>query len=156
MLSLYRRLAGRPFGRRLFSLAVSWKAPYFRTIRPVFVELSPGRGEVRARNRRAVHNHIGTFHAIACCNLAAGTTMEATLPGTHRWIPKGMSVGYLAKAESSSWPDVVTTCVVRLPAALLFQGIRAGRVRPQTRIQLAAAVGAVLDCGLPTSAGHYC
>jgi hypothetical protein len=50
-----------------------------------------------------VHNHIGTFHAIACCNLAelaAGTTMEVTLPGTHRWIPKGMTVGYLAKAGS--------------------------------------------------------
>jgi AcrR family transcriptional regulator len=52
--------------------------------------------------------------------------------------------------------DVVTTCVVRLPAALLFPGIRAGRVRPQTRIRLAAAVGAVLHCGLRTSAGHYC
>ena len=69
----------------------------------MFVEPSPGRGEVGARNRRAVHNHIGTFHAIAYCNLAelaAGTTMEATLPGTHRWIPKGMSVDYLAKAET--------------------------------------------------------
>jgi hypothetical protein len=43
--------------------------------------------------------------------------------------------------------DVVTTCVVRLPAALLFPEIRAGRVRPLTRAQLAAAVGAVLDCG---------
>jgi acyl-coenzyme A thioesterase PaaI-like protein len=69
----------------------------------VFVDLAPGRGEVRARNRRAVHNHIGTFHAIACCNLAelvAGTTLEVSLPGTHRWIPKGMTVGYLAKAET--------------------------------------------------------
>ena len=44
--------------------------------------------------------------------------------------------------------DAVTTCVVRLPAALLFGEIRAGRVRPHTRAQLAAAVGAVLDCGL--------
>jgi AcrR family transcriptional regulator len=42
--------------------------------------------------------------------------------------------------------DVVTACVVRLPAALLFPEIRAGRVRPLTRRQLAAAVGAVLDC----------
>jgi acyl-coenzyme A thioesterase PaaI-like protein len=103
VLTLYRRLASRPLGRQLFSLAVAWKAPYFRTIRPVFVDLMPGRGEVRARNRRAVHNHIGTFHAIACCNLAeiaAGTTMEATLPATHRWIPKGMAVGYLARAET--------------------------------------------------------
>jgi acyl-coenzyme A thioesterase PaaI-like protein len=101
--ALYRRMARRPLGKRLFSLAVTWKAPYFRTIRPVFVDLAPGRGEVRARNRRAVHNHLGTFHAIACCNLAelaAGTTMEATLPATHRWIPKGMTVGYLARAAT--------------------------------------------------------
>jgi hypothetical protein len=26
--------------------------------------------------------------------------MEASLPGSHRWIPKGMTVGYLAKAET--------------------------------------------------------
>src|SRR5688572_15670096 len=43
--------------------------------------------------------------------------------------------------------DVVTVCVVRLPAALLFGEIRTGRVRRHTRRQLAAAVGAVLDCG---------
>ena len=45
--------------------------------------------------------------------------------------------------------DVVTVCVVRLPAALLFGEIRTGPVRPHTRAQLAAAVGAVLDCGPP-------
>ncbi|MBM7809104.1 hypothetical protein JOD57_004941 [Geodermatophilus bullaregiensis] len=45
--------------------------------------------------------------------------------------------------------DVVTVCVVRLPAALLFREIRTGRVHPHTRVQLAAAVGAVLDCGPP-------
>ncbi|GAB1640742.1 hotdog fold domain-containing protein [Krasilnikovia sp. MM14-A1259] len=103
VLSLYRRLAGRPFGRRLFSLAVAWKAPYFRSIRAVFVDLAPGRGEVAARKRWGVQNHIGTFHAIACCNLAelaAGTTIEVTVPATHRWIPKGMTVAYLAKAET--------------------------------------------------------
>ena len=103
LLALYQRLARRPAGRRLFSFAVCWKAPYFRTVRPVFVELRPGHGEVRARNRRAVRNHIGTFHAIACCNLAelvAGTTLEVTLPGSLRWIPQGMAVSYLAKAET--------------------------------------------------------
>lgn len=45
--------------------------------------------------------------------------------------------------------EVATVCVVRLPAALLFREIRNGRVRPHTRTQLAAAVGAVLDCGPP-------
>jgi AcrR family transcriptional regulator len=44
--------------------------------------------------------------------------------------------------------EVVTTCVVRLPVALLFPEIRAGRVQPRTRRHLAAAVGAVLDCPL--------
>jgi hypothetical protein len=54
------------------------------------------------RDRCRVHNHIGTVHAIALCNLAelsAGVMAEATLPGTMRWIPKGMTVGYVSKAK---------------------------------------------------------
>jgi acyl-coenzyme A thioesterase PaaI-like protein len=38
------------------------------------------------------------------CNmaeLAAGTMTDATIPATHRWIPKGMTVQYLRKAETS-------------------------------------------------------
>lgn len=53
-------------------------------------------------DRWAVRNHIGTVHAIACCNLAelvAGTTLDISLPDSHRWIPKGMSVAYLKKAK---------------------------------------------------------
>ena len=48
-------------------------------------------------------NHLGTVHAIAMCNmaeLAAGIMAEATVPATHRWIPKGMTVEYLKKAGS--------------------------------------------------------
>jgi acyl-coenzyme A thioesterase PaaI-like protein len=50
-----------------------------------------------------VHNHIGTFHAIAACNLAEitmGMLAEATVPSSHRWIPKAMTVSYLAKATT--------------------------------------------------------
>ena len=53
------------------------------------------------RDRRRVHNHIGTVHAIALCNLAelsAGVMTDATLPTSMRWIPKGMTVDYLKKA----------------------------------------------------------
>ena len=56
------------------------------------------------RDRRRVHNHIGTVHAIASCNLAelsAGVMAEATLPPGMRWIPKGMTVEYLGKAIGS-------------------------------------------------------
>jgi acyl-coenzyme A thioesterase PaaI-like protein len=55
------------------------------------------------RKRRAVLNHIGTVHAIAMCNmaeLAGGTMTEVTVPSTHRWIPKGMTVKYLKIAKT--------------------------------------------------------
>ena len=49
-------------------------------------------------------NHIGTVHAIAMCNLAeiaAGTMTEVTVPADYRWIPRGMTVEYLRKAETN-------------------------------------------------------
>ena len=52
-------------------------------------------------DRRRVHNHIGTVHAIALFNLAelvAGVMTDASLPPGMRWIPKSMSVHYLKKA----------------------------------------------------------
>ncbi|MEU6132515.1 hotdog fold domain-containing protein [Saccharopolyspora sp. NPDC047091] len=102
-LELWRRLSPRPLGTRLFSWGVCLRAPYFRTVRPHVVRLEPGRCEVRAKKRRAVHNHIGTFHAIAACNVAevaAGMLAEASVPATHRWIPVGMQVHYVAKAAT--------------------------------------------------------
>lgn len=102
-LAIWRRLAPLPAGRWLFARLVCHRAPYFATIRPSIVELSAGRCEVRMRKRRAVENHLGTVHAIAICNLAelaAGLVAEATVPVTHRWIPKGMTVEYLRKAET--------------------------------------------------------
>ncbi|GAB3748025.1 hotdog fold domain-containing protein [Lysobacter olei] len=104
LLKLYRQAAALPGGRWLFSRAVCFKAPYFGTIAPLIVALEPGRCEVRMRDRRRVHNHLGTVHAIALCNmaeLAAGVMTDATLPPTMRWIPKGMSVDYLKKATGT-------------------------------------------------------
>ena len=49
-----------------------------------------------------MHNHIGTVHAIALCNLAelcAGVMTDASLPAGMRWIPKGMTVSYLKRAK---------------------------------------------------------
>jgi len=102
-LSMWRRLSPLVGGKWLFSRAVCWKAPYFATIRPRFVELKPGYCEVHIKKRRAVLNHIGTVHAIAMCNmaeLAGGTMTDISIPATHRWIPKGMKVEYLKKAAA--------------------------------------------------------
>ena len=104
LLSMYRRITRWPAGHWLFSRAVCLKAPYFSTIAPRFVSLEPGRCEVRIRDRRRVHNHIGTVHAIALCNLAelaAGVMTDASLPASMRWIPKGMTVEYLKKAKGT-------------------------------------------------------
>ncbi|MFW2404110.1 MAG: hotdog fold domain-containing protein [Gammaproteobacteria bacterium] len=102
-LKIWRRLSAWPCGKWLFSRIVCWKAPYFGSIRPRIVELLPGYGAVEIKKRRSVLNHIGTVHAIAMCNmaeLAAGTMTDATIPVTHRWIPKGMTVEYLGKAQT--------------------------------------------------------
>lgn len=51
-----------------------------------------------------VYNHLHTVHAIAACNaaeVAMGMLMEATVPPSHRWIPKAMTVQYLEKATTS-------------------------------------------------------
>jgi acyl-coenzyme A thioesterase PaaI-like protein len=101
--ALYRRLAAYPQGRRLFSLVFEQAAPYFRTSRPRFVELRPNYAELTVAKRRRVQNHIGTVHVIAICNgleAAMGALAEATIPPGRRWIPKGMSVDYTAKATS--------------------------------------------------------
>ena len=108
VLSMWKRLSGVPVlgpvvGTRAFSFAFSRRAPYFGSIRPRFTEIRPNHAELVIPDRRGVHNHIGTVHAIALCNgleAAMGALAEATIPSDKRWIPKGMEVSYTAKATS--------------------------------------------------------
>lgn len=96
------------FGRWLFTRTVCRRAPYFATIKPKFLDLQPKLCRVWMRKRRAVENHIGTVHALAMgnlCELAAGMCTEVTIPPGMRWIPRGMTIEYLAKAET----DVLAT-----------------------------------------------
>ena len=100
---LFQRLSKLPMGSRLFSVGFSLKAPYFRTVWPHVREARPHYAEVRLPKHWGVQNHIGTVHAIAVCNgleAAMGMLAEATTPPTHRWLPKGMDVDYLAKSTS--------------------------------------------------------
>jgi len=102
ILALHRRLSRHPGGIWLFSRLVCLKAPYFSTIGPRIHVLEPGRCEATIRDRRAVHNHIGTVHAIALCNLAeltGGLMTDVSIPKSMRWIPKGMTVEYRKKAQ---------------------------------------------------------
>ncbi|MBD5829459.1 DUF4442 domain-containing protein [Janibacter melonis] len=88
---------------RLFSLAYARFAPYFWTVRPQVREVRPHRAELTIKNRRRVHNHIGTLHAIAVCNgleAAMGLVAEATCPDHQRWLPRGLQVEYLQKSTT--------------------------------------------------------
>ena len=100
-LGLFRRFGASAPGRWLVSRLVCLRAPYFASIAPRIEQLEPGLCVVRMRDRRAVHNHIGTVHAIALCNmaeLAGGLATDAAIPASLRWIPKGMGVRYLRRA----------------------------------------------------------
>ncbi len=104
LLQLYRKV-----GNEGYAGAIAKLAPYFGTISPRFRDLRPGYCSLEIPNSRAVHNHLGTLHAIAMCNgaeLAAGLTTDVSIPPGRRWIPVEMTVRYLAKAKS----DVVVTC----------------------------------------------
>lgn len=103
LLSTWERMSKWAGGKWMFSQLVCLKAPYFGSIYPRFKELRPGYCEVRIKKWWPVLNHIGTVHAIAMCNMAeiaGGIMTDVTIPVTHRWIPKGMSVEYLKKAET--------------------------------------------------------
>ena len=102
-LKIWKTLENKPAGKWTFSKMLCLKAPYFSSISPLFEQLQPGRCMIKMKKHRAVLNHLGTVHAIAMCNmaeLAGGTMTDATVPSTHRWIPKGMSVEYLKKAKT--------------------------------------------------------
>src|ERR1700761_4391678 len=104
VLSSWNRLSGTLPGRLLVSGAVWLRAPYFLTAAPVIAELDEKHSRVRMQNWWLTHNHLGTVHAIASCNLAEyamGVLAEAAVPASHRWIPVGMDVRYLATAKTS-------------------------------------------------------
>src|SRR5215510_1744162 len=101
---IWKSLADRPGGTRLFSAAAMVRVPYFSSIVPHVVRMEPGFAEVTVPKLFFVYNHLHTVHAIASCNaaeIAMGMLMEATVPTSHRRIPKSMNVQYLEKATTS-------------------------------------------------------
>jgi Domain of unknown function (DUF4442) len=99
------RLSGRPGGTRVFSAAAIARVPYFASVLPHVVRMEPGLAEVRVPKWFMVYNHLHTVHAIASCNaaeVAMGMLMEATVPRSHRWIPKAIwTEPVLEKATTS-------------------------------------------------------
>lgn len=103
-LNIYNKLTKFPGGKWLFGKIICFKAPYFATIKPCFVELKPGYCEISFNKRRGVENHIKSVHAIAManlCELAAGMLTEVSIPDNMRWIPINMNISYQHKAKTN-------------------------------------------------------
>ena len=102
-LRTFNLLKKYPLGKIIFSHLVCLQAPYFKTIKPHFIELEPGRCVIKIKKRRPVTNHLRTVHAIAMCNLvelAGGIGVDVSIPSHLRWIPSGMTVEYISLAKT--------------------------------------------------------
>ena len=100
---MWRLLKDYSLGRWFFARAVCMRVPYFSSISPYFIDYNPEFVKVGMKKNRKITNHLGTIHVIAIanlCELAAGTLMEGFLHKSLRWIPKGMNIEYLKKANS--------------------------------------------------------
>ncbi len=104
LIGMYEALERFPLGKRAFSLGYQLMAPYFLTIPAHVEDVQPGVAYASMPAVPWTRNHLGTVHAIALCNLAEytmGAVAEATVPTTHRWVPKGMTVEYRTMARGS-------------------------------------------------------
>ena len=103
VLIAFRTLKTVPGGLTLLSKVVSRVAPYFQTVNPIIQKLDVDVCEASIKKNKSIENHIGTVHVIAICNgleFVMGVLAEASVPQHLRWLPKDMSVNYVAKADS--------------------------------------------------------
>ena len=116
--------AGQAPGQTSFTLAVCFRAsfPLGPSTNPrAATGILPG----RAPNRRGVHNHLGTYHAIAACNMAevAGGMM------TKDDSPRPRIDGF--GRDDRGFQGQATTTVTALARLDQHPGIRRGEVRPR-------------------------
>lgn len=101
-LQIYQKCKKLPFGNRIMAYLVCRRIPYFLSIKPRVDALEVGHVEVSMTERKAIHNHLPSIHAIALCNLcelAMALVTDVTIPKNFRFIPVGMRVEYKAKAK---------------------------------------------------------
>lgn len=101
ILERYQNLNKYPGGKYIFAKLVGLSAPFFSKIHPKFIDLKLAYCETQIKDRRSVRNHMGTINAGALCSLAemtGGLALDTIVPNTMRWIPRTMTVQYIAKA----------------------------------------------------------
>jgi len=115
----YQRLSRMPGGKYIFAKLVGFSAPFFSKISPIFIGLRPAYCETQMKDRRSVRNHLGTINAGALCSMAemtGGLALDSVVPSSMRWIPKTMTVQYIAKATGT------VTAVSQFDPTIVQQG----------------------------------
>ena len=127
ILERYQQLNQYPGGNTLFGFLVGINAPFFGKIRPKFITLKSAYCETQIKDRWGVRNHLGSINAGALCSMAemtGGLALDTIVPKTLRWIPRSMSVEYIAKAKgtitaiSEFDPDIVKEGDVIIPVII--------------------------------------
>jgi acyl-coenzyme A thioesterase PaaI-like protein len=104
ILQRYQSMSKLPGGKFIFAKLVGFSAPFFSNISPIFIDLRRAYCETQMRDRRGVRNHIGTINAGALCSMAemtGGLALDTVVDNSLRWIPKTMTVQYVAKATGT-------------------------------------------------------
>lgn len=127
----WRRFAGLPGGRWLFSRALGRYVPYTGSLGAVVRVLEPGHCVVELRERRRLRNHLDSIHAMALGNLAemvTGLALMNSLPDNTRGILTGFSIEYLKKARGR----LTAECRCELPPDKLeAEHVITGEIRDQ-------------------------
>jgi acyl-coenzyme A thioesterase PaaI-like protein len=95
-------------GRWLFAQKLCRREPYFRSVKPHFLELRAALCMVvmpKARSTGGAGNAVHSLAIATLCELTASTVTEVTLPPNMSWHSRGMTIEYLRPAES----DVTAT-----------------------------------------------
>jgi acyl-coenzyme A thioesterase PaaI-like protein len=117
VVSLWKRFGNSAIGRRIYSLLFGRMVPYTGTIHPIIDEISPGRACVTLQDRKELHNHLNSIHAIALANvgeLASGLALIAALPESTRGIVTRLEIDYLKKARG----DLTAIGKAQVPEAI--------------------------------------